>query len=32
MPNYHLAQINTARILAPFDDPLMTEFVGQYEK
>ena len=26
---YHLAQINIARILAPFDDPLMAEFVAQ---
>lgn len=29
MPTYHLAQINIARILAPFDDPLMAEFVAQ---
>lgn len=29
MPNYHLAQINIARMLAPIDDPLMVEFVAQ---
>ena len=29
MPNYHLAQINIARMLAPIDDPLMAEFVAQ---
>ena len=29
MPNYHIAQINIARMLAPTDDPLMAEFVAQ---
>ena len=29
MPNYHLAQINIARMLAPIDDPIMAEFVSQ---
>lgn len=29
MPNYHLAQINIGRMLAPIDDPLMAEFVAQ---
>ena len=29
MPDYHLAQINIARMLAPIDDPLMAEFVAQ---
>jgi hypothetical protein len=29
MPNYHLAQINIARMLAPIDDPVMAEFVAQ---
>ncbi|HEU0291171.1 MAG TPA: DUF3291 domain-containing protein [Anaerolineales bacterium] len=29
MPNYHLAQINIARMLAPIDDPLMAEFVAK---
>jgi len=29
MPNYHIAQINIGRILAPIDDPLMAEFVAQ---
>lgn len=29
MPNYHLAQINIARMLAPVDDPLMAEFMSQ---
>jgi uncharacterized protein DUF3291 len=29
MPNYHLAQINIARMLAPIDDPLMAQFVAQ---
>jgi hypothetical protein len=29
MPNYHIAQINIARMLAPIDDPLMAEFVAQ---
>jgi hypothetical protein len=27
--NYHLAQINIGRMLAPIDDPLMAEFVAQ---
>jgi Domain of unknown function (DUF3291) len=26
---YHLAQINIARMLAPIDDPIMAEFVAQ---
>ena len=29
MPEYHLAQINIARMLAPIDDPVMAEFVAQ---
>ncbi|HVF25866.1 MAG TPA: DUF3291 domain-containing protein, partial [Anaerolineales bacterium] len=29
MPEYHLAQINIARMLAPIDDPIMAEFVSQ---
>ena len=29
MSNYHLAQINIGRILAPIDDPLMADFVSQ---
>jgi hypothetical protein len=27
--NFHIAQINIARMLAPIDDPLMAEFVAQ---
>ncbi len=29
MPEYHLAQINIARMLAPIADPIMAEFVAQ---
>ena len=29
MSNYHVAQINIARMLAPIDDPIMAEFVAQ---
>jgi hypothetical protein len=29
MNDYHLAQINIARMLAPVDDPLMADFVAQ---
>ena len=29
MSNYHLAQINIGRMLAPIDDPIMAEFVAQ---
>jgi hypothetical protein len=29
MPDYHLAQINIARMLAPIDDPLMADFVAR---
>ena len=29
MSDYHLAQINIARMLAPVDDPLLVEFVAQ---
>jgi hypothetical protein len=29
MPNYHIAQINIGRILAPIDDPIMAEFASQ---
>src|SRR5215207_7213790 len=29
MSNYHIAQINIARMLAPIDDPIMAEFVAQ---
>ena len=31
MSIYHIAQINIARMLAPFDDPLMAEFMSQLE-
>ncbi len=29
MAEFHLAQINIARMLAPIDDPLMSDFVAQ---
>ena len=29
MPNYHIAQINIGRILAPINNPIMAEFVSQ---
>jgi hypothetical protein len=29
MAEYHLAQINVARMLAPIDDPVMADFVAQ---
>ena len=29
MSEYHIAQINIARMLAPIDDPIMAEFVAQ---
>ena len=29
--NYHLAQINIARLVAPLDDPRIAEFVSQLE-
>ena len=29
MPEYHLAQINIARMLAPIDNPIMADFVSQ---
>ncbi len=29
--NYHLAQINISRLLAPLDDPRIAEFVSQLE-
>ena|SRR5689334_25421153 len=29
MSDYHLAQLNIARMLAPIDDPIMAEFVAQ---
>ena len=29
MPDYHIAQFNIARMLAPIDDPIMAEFVAQ---
>lgn len=29
MPDYHLAQINIARMLAPIDDPVMADFVAR---
>jgi hypothetical protein len=29
MAEYHLAQINIARMLAPIDDPVMADFVAQ---
>jgi hypothetical protein len=31
MSNWHLAQINVARAVAPIDDPAMAEFVAQLE-
>jgi hypothetical protein len=30
--NFHLAQVNIARMLAPLDDPLMAEFVAQLDE
>ena len=32
MDQYHLAQLNIAKMLAPIDDPLMQEFVNNLEK
>ena len=32
MIEYHLAQINIARMLAPIDDPIMTDFVVQLQR
>jgi hypothetical protein len=29
MADYHIAQINIAHMLAPIDDPIMTEFVSR---
>jgi len=29
MPDYHIAQINIAQMLAPIEDPIMAEFVTQ---
>lgn len=29
MPEFHIAQINIARMLAPIDDPVMADFVAQ---
>ena len=29
--SYHLAQINIGRLLAPIDDPMIAEFVGQLD-
>src|SRR5438552_18043492 len=29
--NYHLAQINISRLIAPLDDPKIAEFVSQLE-
>ena len=29
MTEYHIAQINVARMLAPIDDPIMADFVAQ---
>ena len=31
MAEFHLAQINIARMLAPIDDPLMSDFVAQLQ-
>ena len=31
MTNYHLAQINIGRLLAPIDDPKIAEFVAQLD-
>ncbi len=30
--NYHLAQLNIARMLAPLDDPIMADFVANLER
>jgi hypothetical protein len=32
MPNFHLAQANIARMLAPLDDPLMAGFVARLDE
>lgn len=32
MANYHLAQVNIARMLAPLDDPAMADFVAQLDQ
>lgn len=29
--NYHIAQVNIARLLAPIDDPLIADFVAQLD-
>lgn len=31
MTNYHLAQLNIARMLAPIDDPVMADFVANLD-
>ena len=32
MGNYHLAQVNIAKRLAPMDDPIMQDFVNNLDK
>jgi hypothetical protein len=32
MSDYHLAQVNIARMIAPLDDPLMAEFVAMLDE
>ncbi len=32
MPDYQLAQVNIARMLAPLDDPIMAEFVNRLDE
>ncbi len=32
MPNYHLAQVNIATMLAPLSDPTMADFVAQLQQ
>jgi Domain of unknown function (DUF3291) len=31
-PNYHLAQLNIARLVAPIDSPILADFVAQLEE
>src|SRR5712692_1444271 len=32
MPNYHIAQVNIARMNAPLDDPVMAGFVARLDE
>jgi hypothetical protein len=32
MNHYHLAQVNIAKMLAPFDTPIMQDFIGNIDK